>query len=93
MMSHHFSKPVQKPEDARDPLSAYNFRGSSKWFDAPDTLVTAVRLPAKENEWWRIKTDWTTRQGESPGRLDFVVGDGGRINVVENEALKPITVP
>jgi hypothetical protein len=64
---HHFGKPSRDPEASGiDPLSPYNFRGASKWFDAPDTLITAVRMADHPGEWRRLKSRITVRQGPPP---------------------------
>ena len=62
IMAHHFGKPPK--EDDADPLSPYNFRGASKWFDAPDTLITFAPMTPHPGEWKRLKCRFEVRQGE-----------------------------
>jgi len=71
IMSHHFGKPPFIPpgqQSTHDPLSPYNFRGASKWFDAPDTLVTMIKTRNlnTEHKAWELKTRWTLRHDEEP---------------------------
>jgi RecA-family ATPase len=64
IISHHFGKPNRDPRVEGDPFSPYNFRGSSKFYDDPDTLVTCVRKDVDpKRKWWLIDTKWETRQG------------------------------
>lgn len=73
VLSHHFKKPSFDPKvilDDEQLFSPYNFRGSTKWYDDPDTLVTVNRFfPPGEppqnprDRWWFLKTRWETRQG------------------------------
>lgn len=72
ILSHHFGKPFVPQggpnSPTPDPLSPYNFRGASKWFDAPDTLCTLARGRelATEHKSWELKARWTLRQDEGP---------------------------
>jgi hypothetical protein len=96
VMSHHFGKPLRDPrvELSDDQMfSPYNFRGSSKWYDDPDTLVTCNRLPPDRelgHKWWYVKSKWETRQGEGPPEyLTFSVNRDANLRVVyEAEAMK-----
>lgn len=95
VIAHHFGKPPQgKFQDSYDHLSFHNFRGSSKFFSAPDTLLTAWRV---ENlplpyESWRLKVRWICRQGESPPEQYLSVNQNQDLrvywerNAVENRA-------
>lgn len=89
IFSHHFGKP---PKDARfehDPLDPYNFRGASKWFDDPDTLVTLSRtgnLPV-DHLAWRLVSRWTTRQSEPPPDLYFTVNANKDLRVIYERGL------
>jgi RecA-family ATPase len=83
VISHHFGKPPREDDDV-DPLSPYRFRGASKWFDAPDTLVTFMRLSDHPGEWRRLKGRITVRQGEPPeGDLKFSILPGGIVKPTE----------
>lgn len=84
IFSHHFSKPP-KGEYAQDhdPLDLYNFRGSSKFKDDPDTRVSVSQgqflpLPHKA---WKVQTRWLTRQGEGPPDLQFTVNEKDDLRV------------
>ena len=84
ILSHHFGKPARDPRWEVDPLSPYNFRGASKWYDDPDCLVTVVRgLPMinTPNEAWYIRTRWESRHGETPEDLVFSVNREGDLRV------------
>lgn len=69
VFSHHFGKPIRDPRVKLDDdqlFSPYNFRGSGRWYDNPDTLVTCNRIPGDElkaHKWWYVKSKWETRQG------------------------------
>jgi len=94
ILSHHFGKPpktVDGDESAFDPLSPYNFRGASKWFDAPDTLITMQRLRGRNDEWWRLTTGWRTRQAPEPeGNIKLVIRPGGLVErAVQRTSLLP----
>jgi hypothetical protein len=43
IFSHHYVKPPREREGF-DPLSPYNFRGSGKWYDEPDAILTMQRM-------------------------------------------------
>jgi len=78
IVSHHFGKPPRNAEGRAgyDALDPYNFRGSSKFVDDPDTLVTVERRGAISKPWkaWNIHTRWETRRGEPPpGDLRYSV--------------------
>lgn len=78
IVSHHFGKPPRNSEgrEGYDALEPYNFRGSSKFVDDPDTLVTVERRGVISKPWkaWNIHTRWETRRGEPPpGDLRFSV--------------------
>ncbi len=68
IMSHHFGKKPGNMREARDPLDPYNFRGSSKWFDNLDSLITVNRLKDLDVPWraWNLEARFETRQGEPP---------------------------
>jgi hypothetical protein len=103
VLSHHFIKPLRDP---RFPLtddqlfSPYNFRGSSKWYDDPDTLVTVNRLPGEYfghrsatpgHKWWMVKSKWETRQGgDVPEYMSFSINRDGNLRVVYEEKANEI---
>jgi hypothetical protein len=84
VMSHHFGKPPapQFREDY-DPLSPYNFRGASKWYDAPDTLVTFESLSPHTGEWKRMRAGFKMRQAVEPEPVTLAVLDGGPVTQVQ----------
>jgi hypothetical protein len=88
ILTHHFGKPPKEDDDSYDPFSPYNFRGASKWFDAPDTLVTFQRTcGALPGEWWRLRTGWEMRHAPNPAdQLILAVGEGGLVHRVERPA-------
>lgn len=92
-MAHHFGKPpTGKFLDSYDHLSFHNFRGSSKFFSAPDTLCTSWRAEELNLPWeaWRLKMRWVCRQGESPPEMYLTVNKNNDLrvrwerNVLEN---------
>jgi hypothetical protein len=92
VLTHHFGKPPRGADaDDYDPFSPYNFRGASKWFDAPDTLVTFQRQPAGgPTEWWRLRTGWQFRHAPEPEEnLVLAVTDGGLIQRICADAPHP----
>ena len=71
IFSHHFGKPIRDPrvELTVDQLfTPYNFRGSTRWYDDPDTLVTCNKFTPRRSahKWWRIVSRWECRQGLGP---------------------------
>jgi RecA-family ATPase len=64
VMIHHHRKP--STDDNYDPLSAYNFRGSSRFFDAPDSIISLMQTTPSAGEWARLKTGWQLRQSAPP---------------------------
>lgn len=84
VLSHHFGKPPAEKFQAEDydPLSAYNFRGASKWFDAPDTIVTFQSLVTHSGEWKRMRTGFELRRAQSPENKTLAVLEGGIVKEV-----------
>lgn len=68
IISHHFGKPSRDPRMNVDEFDPYNFRGASKWYDDPDTLVTVVRVPNQVagKDGWFVRTKWECRGGAPP---------------------------
>ncbi len=66
VISHHFGKPGTDPKTTRDPLDPYNFRGSSKFFDNPDTLITVAKKERLDTPWksWNVIMRQELRQDE-----------------------------
>lgn len=76
IFSHHFSKPRDE-RGGFDPLDPYAFRGSSKFFDNPDTLVTLQRCAelSKPHQAWSLKVRFTLRHAESPDDIILHVNE------------------
>ncbi len=96
VMAHHFGKPPNgKFADGYDHLSFHNFRGSSKFFSAPDTLCTSWRAEELNLGWeaWRLKTRWICRQGESPPEMYLNVNANRDLRVVWERNVAENRVP
>lgn len=81
---HHFGKPPRRRDDKadHDPGDKYNFRGASKWVDAPDTLVTCTRTECeKKLGLWKITLDFTFRHREEHPAKDLYVQEGGLVTL------------
>lgn len=75
---HHHKKP--STDENFDPLSAYNFRGSSRFFDAPDGIISLQPVDARPGEWARLRTGWQLRQAAPPEEeIQLVVLPGGLV--------------
>lgn len=83
MFSHHFRKPSFADGHSTDPLDPYNFRGSSKWYDDPDTRWTLQKLqhPTKKHA-WRLKRHIVCRTGPSIDAIYFAVNEHDNLRVV-----------
>lgn len=92
VMAHHFKKPpTGDAAEGYDFLSEYNFRGSSKWKDGGDSLITMHRgrtyRHPDNSEWWSLKMRFLTRHGSSPpeGWYAFNQKDDLRIRAMEGK--------
>jgi len=86
VISHHFKKPptYRNANDSFDDLSAYNFSGSQKWFNTPDTITTVKRvLTYPDNTGWHIRTRWVTRQGQPPNDMIFKIEPSNKDGIVQ----------
>jgi AAA domain-containing protein len=95
IISHHFGKPSTNPQFTRDPLDPYNFRGASKWFDDPDTLITMARLGNLQtaHQAWFVKSRTVTRQGEELPDTMYTVNKNNDLRVIyEGEVADPVPV-
>lgn len=92
IFSHHFRKgpATDQTRAGYDPLDPYNFGGSRKWFDDPDTLVTLVREPRAQGgrldrqasaRSWRLRARITMRHDEDPGDIYLDVNREGHLEV------------
>jgi RecA-family ATPase len=76
IIAHHFGKP--RRDDDYDALDPYNFRGASKFFDAPDSLITFCPLNNRPGEWKRVKGRLRLRRGKEPEEdFELSVKEGG----------------
>lgn len=79
ILSHHFGKP-RRDEDY-DPLDPYNFRGASKFFDAPDSLITISATANHPGDWKRVRGRLRLRQGAEPEEdFEIVIKEGGVVS-------------
>ena len=74
ILTHHFRK--KSNSDSHDPLDKYNFSGSRKWVDDPDTIATVHRYKeikdkAGRVESWFIRSSWTLRHGKPLPNLEL----------------------
>lgn len=82
--SHHFGKPSGDPRVRRDPLDTYNFRGSSRFKDDPDTKVTLAKLGSVmfgDHKGWLLGSSWVPRHGEEISSMFFTVNRKGDLRV------------
>lgn len=101
VLSHHFGKRVNgdRNREGHDPLDAYNFRGSSKWFDDVDALITVNRLqnlPGIQHQAWRLQMRFELRHEEVPPEMFFTVNLNRDLRVIyerEVEPPQPVTTP
>jgi AAA domain len=76
VIAHHFGKP--SISDDYDPLNPYNFRGASKFFDAPDALMTFCPVTKSPGEWLRVKGKFKLRTGADPDEVfQWMILPGG----------------
>jgi len=74
VLSHHFKKPSTNKWTASDPLTPYNFSGSQRWFNTPDTLVTFDRRKTlADKSGWFLESRWIPRRGKQLDDITFVV--------------------
>jgi hypothetical protein len=72
ILTHHFRKPSKY--ENYDHLDPYNFAGSRKWFDSPDTITTVQRTKTlADKSGWIVRTRWELRHGEPLEEMDFII--------------------
>jgi hypothetical protein len=78
VFSHHFGKPSD-----RDPLSPYNFRGSSKFPDDPDALIMVQEKDRLDtpHKAWNVKVRFVTRHGQGLSDALLSVNRDGDLRV------------
>ncbi len=84
IMSHHFGKPPRgKAAEGFDYLDPYNFRGSSKWFDDVDGMITIHRTSNLNtpHRAWRLQARFQVRHDEEPPEMFFTVNRDGDLRV------------
>lgn len=85
ILAHHFSKPSGDPNFGRDPLDPYNFRGASKFYDNPDSLITVSRLENLDTkgqyEAWKIKMRMILRHASPPPDLLLTINKENDLRV------------
>lgn len=83
VISHHSNKPSQDPQSKRDPLDPYNFSGSAKFFNCPDTLMTVNRLKNLDTKHkaWEIQVRFHLRQDEGLNDMVFTVNKENDLRV------------
>lgn len=76
IFSHHFAKRSTSP-DARHELDPYNFRGSTKWFDNPDAVITASRKVeySGSHKWWDDHVRMVPRHAEQPDDFKLSINE------------------
>jgi len=97
VLSHHFGKKPNgdRNREGHDPLDAYNFRGSSKWFDDVDALITVNRLAntATTHQAWRIQTRFELRHSEAPPEMFFTINQNNDLRVRFDREVEPSPPP
>ena len=74
ILSHHFKKPSTAKWNKPDPLTPYNFSGSQRWFNTPDTLVTFNRTKTlSDKSGWYLDSRWIPRRGKQLDDITFIV--------------------
>jgi len=83
IFTHHFGKPPWQKQILRDydPLSEYNFRGSSKWKDGADTLITMQREKELSDTSWQIKMRFLSRHAASYPEGYAIFNEDGDLRV------------
>ena len=98
VISHHFGKPPKgQYAQSHDPLDEYNFRGASKWKDAPDSIITMHRIEELTRPWeaWKLRCRFLLRHDSSPPEVDLLVNDLGDLRVKwknDRGKLRPIKI-
>lgn len=87
VFSHHFRKPpFGQYAIGYDNLSEYNFRGSSKWKDGGDTILTMQRtgnFPRTDgDEAWKLKLRFLCRHGPSAPEGEYAFNKNGDLRIV-----------
>lgn len=79
VFSHHFGKLSSSRDSGRRPLDPYNFRGSTRWYDDPDTILTARKRRehriSPEHKWWEVEANIECRAGIAPDPFTLHVNE------------------
>ena len=86
VFSHHFRKPpFGQYAIGYDYLGEYNFRGSSKWKDGGDTILTMSRednfANADGSEAWKLKLRFLCRHGPSAPEGEYAFNRDGDLRI------------
>lgn len=86
VLAHHFKKPpFGEYAKEYDYLDEYNFRGSGKWKDGGDTLITMHRYSEvprnKGDEAWKLKLRFLCRHGPSMPEGKFAFNLDGDLRI------------
>lgn len=74
IITHHFRKPSTSTWNKPDPLSPYNFSGSQRWFNTPDTRVTFNRTKnLADGSGWFLESRWIPRMGKQLEDITFLI--------------------
>jgi KaiC/GvpD/RAD55 family RecA-like ATPase len=97
VMVHHYKKPPSD-KSGYDPLSPHNFRGTGRWFNAPDAIVTFSRghnISGVPIEAWHLTARYMLRRSASPGdiRLTMNAEQDFRMRYTGKVDSEPVTAP
>jgi KaiC/GvpD/RAD55 family RecA-like ATPase len=97
VMVHHYRKPPSVRE-GYDPLTPHNFRGTGRWFNAPDSIVTFARghnISGVDTEAWHLEARYTLRKSPSPGDCHMTFNERQDFRVVYKKRMDtgPATAP
>lgn len=88
IITQHMGKPKDKRAEM-DELSPYEMRGSSKWFDNPDSIITMSRTHNLSTLWesWSLTMRFTLRHDTSPDDMIFHVNErnDGRVRYYKHK--------
>lgn len=81
---HHVRKPPADPESDYDPLSPYNIRGSSRWYDIPETRI----MIAREGDGF-LRARWRMRHAPTISQRIRIRITDDEVELVEVQAPRP----
>ncbi len=82
IFAHHFKKAGDE-RFGYEPLSPYNFRGSSNFYNTPDSLITMHRTTTHKapHKWWNLNVRFVLRHGEGVDDRVWSVNKKGDLRV------------